>query len=152
MSSYDCTLRIREASVLAVLCLTCLAWACTPPSTSCPEATSSPSCPEMYTVRSTTTAWLRGGGGGTHDKNTGGQRFHCKELYSRTRNLSRNFGFFYISLDIVLICTTNIWMTLTARPRRFISMIKTQNLIVQWHSMKVTHLTTAVATFGFHSG
>lgn len=38
--------------------VTCLVWAWTPPSTNCPLAGSIPSCPEMYIVRSTTTAWL----------------------------------------------------------------------------------------------
>uniref|UniRef100_A0A0E9XGJ0 Uncharacterized protein n=1 Tax=Anguilla anguilla TaxID=7936 RepID=A0A0E9XGJ0_ANGAN len=38
----------------------CLASACTPPVTNCPEEGSIPSCPEMYMVRSTTTAWLYG--------------------------------------------------------------------------------------------
>lgn len=38
--------------------VTCLVWAWTPPSTSCPLAGSIPSWPEIYMVRSTSTAWL----------------------------------------------------------------------------------------------
>ena len=51
--------RYFGSAVWLKMSVTCLACACTPPSTSWPEATSSPSCPEMYIVRSTITAWLR---------------------------------------------------------------------------------------------
>lgn len=50
-----CQLHCRSAGRL----LTCLASSFAPPETSCPVEGSSPICPAMYIVRSTSTAWLK---------------------------------------------------------------------------------------------